>query len=116
MLFSTDSSGLKRVDDDTFLNARRFYHDYLLRQIEDEERSSVPKRTVFGLPLTTIPHPFLAPAGMFATMSWEIVLLLARLQSEVRQTWLLSLSALAWACSRPRVAFLLCHRSATMLI
>ena len=87
----------KRVDDDTFLNARKFYHDYVLPQIEDEERTSIPKRIVIGLPLTVVPHPFLAPAGMFATMSWEIVLLLARLQSEVRQTWPVSLSCSTWA-------------------
>ncbi|KAM0798426.1 hypothetical protein BDR22DRAFT_974669 [Usnea florida] len=63
---------VSKVDDDSFVDAERFYSEFLLPRI-DRPATADHNATVIARPLTRPERNYTAPGGQFYTLSWPIV-------------------------------------------
>jgi beta-1,3-galactosyltransferase 1 len=68
---------VSKLDDDSFLHVLSFYREFLHPQLD----SQYTNRTMIGRHMKHWNPDFEYPGGQFYTLSWELVLVLARLYS-----------------------------------
>jgi Galactosyltransferase len=73
---------VSKIDDDSFLNARAFWDQYLLPLKSDVESASM--NIIIGRNVSNFGSNY--PGGQFYTMSWNIALTLAALQTHLSIT------------------------------
>ena len=67
---------VSKIDDDSFLDAERFYQKFLLPRI-DQQHAADTNGTLIARRLTRSDRNFSTPGGQFYTLSWDLVRLVA---------------------------------------
>ena len=67
---------VSKIDDDSFLDAERFYLQFLLPRIDQHHAANV-SGTLIARRLTRSDRNFSTPGGQFYTLSWDLVRLVA---------------------------------------
>lgn len=67
---------VSKIDDDSFLEAERFYQKFLLPRL-DQQHAADTNGTLIARRLTRNDRNFSTPGGQFYTLSWELVRVVA---------------------------------------
>lgn len=73
---------VSKIDDDSFISAERFYQEFLLPRLDQQQQVADVNGTLIARRLIRSDRNFSTPGGQFYTLSWDLVGLIAETHSK----------------------------------